>query len=114
SEGLTMVTGVRLFNLDRATGWAFTPTENLLVSALGVWDEHRTGFASEHDVGLFFMDGTPIASTTIHVGTGSELFGQSRYEAITPVTLSAGPHPHLFASKLLICPFLFAPRADGL
>jgi hypothetical protein len=112
-EASTHLTDGSLFNFERATGWAFTPTGDLLVTALGVWDERGTGFVNAHDVGLFLRDDTPIASRTIQAGTGSELFGQSRYEAITPVTLTAGTEYYLLANNFLIDHYVFGTGAVG-
>jgi hypothetical protein len=110
-EASTHLTDGVLSNFNRATGWAFTPTQDLVVSALGFWDERGTGLAEAHDVGLFLRDGTPVATTTIQAGTGSELFGQSRYGAITPVTLTTGTQYYLLANNFLIDRYVFGQGA---
>lgn len=63
---------------------------DITVTDLGLWDELQDGFGSDYLVGLFTPNGTLIASVSIQPGTGSELFGEFRYEPIEPVVLENG------------------------
>ena len=71
-------------------GMEFTPVADIQVTQLGVFDggSDGAGLQTSHDVGLWQSNGTPVTSVT--VTAASALTSGFRYEAITPVTLSAG------------------------
>ena len=71
-------------------GMEFTPVADIQVTQLGVFDggSDGAGLQTSHEVGLWQSDGTPVAMTTITAG--STLTSGFRYEAITPVILTAG------------------------
>ena len=70
-------------------GWQFTPTTNIVVSALGFSDVGGDGLADNHLVGILRVsDLAVIASATIT--TNSTLQGSYRYASISPVLLNAG------------------------
>jgi hypothetical protein len=71
-------------------GWEFTVNVELEARALGVWDALDDGLAGAHDVGLFEVDGTALASVTVPAGTSAELVGGSRFVSIPPVQLQPG------------------------
>src|SRR5947209_9809082 len=87
---------------DQTIGFTFTPTVNIVVSALGVWDANApVAFTQTHQVGLWDSSGTLLASTTVL--TTSPLTGAWRYVAITPVTLLAGQT--YFAGSAITSPY---------
>lgn len=79
-------------------GWEFSPIENILVSALGVYDRNGDGLVFDHPVAIWNNadQSTAIASTVVPPGTMSdssvaELGGSWRFENInSPVTLLVG------------------------
>jgi hypothetical protein len=74
---------------NQTLGFRFTANQNIVVSALGVWQQVTTNNLSQtHQVGLWASDGSLLASATVAVN--SPLTGNWRYVAITPVTLTAG------------------------
>jgi hypothetical protein len=76
---------------DQTIGFVFTPNSNIVVSALGVWEDPTLGvtpLATSHQVGLWTSGGTLLASATVL--TSSPFTGAWRYVPITPVTLTAG------------------------
>ncbi len=79
-------------------GWTFTPQANISVNSLGVFERVLRGKPNSFvvSVGLWTSNGTLITSTD--VSPVSITAGQSRYEAIQPVNLSAGQIYHLGAS----------------
>ncbi|MDX1684026.1 MAG: DUF4082 domain-containing protein, partial [Saprospiraceae bacterium] len=91
--GVENLTGCGGFlNNDWSLGWAFTPTEDIEVTALGVYDFSNNGLNSDHPVGLY--DGATqalLASTTVPAGTGATLISGFRYvDLASPVVLTAG------------------------
>jgi hypothetical protein len=106
--------GGTFFNFSRATGWAFTPTTDIVVSQLGIFDADQDGLAESHNVGLFLLaDGTPLATTTISSGFGSPLVGDSRFEPVDPVALTAGTDYYLLADNNDIDQYVFGDGAVG-
>ena len=77
---------------NRTFGYDFTVgAEDIVVSALGFWDQDSDGLFEDHQVGIWNSDGsTLLASTTIAAGTGSVLDSGFRFENIANLTLSAG------------------------
>ena len=73
-------------------GFEFSPTENIIVSELGIYDSigDGDGLVVSHDVGIWTLDGTLIVSATVPFGAGSTLESGFRYVPISLTTLSAG------------------------
>ena len=93
SPAITGFTGAAQFGSINATdvtiGWTFTPTANLTVTAIGVW-ELDIGFPlnQTHQVGLWTAGGALLASGTVL--TNSPVTGNWRYVAIPATVLTAG------------------------
>jgi hypothetical protein len=78
-------------NAGGTVGLSFFPTSDLLVTDLGYFDDDGDGNVISHQVGLWNTTSlVPLALVTVQAGTASSLVGQYRYEAITPITLTAG------------------------
>jgi hypothetical protein len=94
-------TGGGIFgNSQNATGFFFTPTLDILVDQLGVFSASENSFLfSPHDVGIFLLDGTPRAFTTILPGGGSQHVGDGRFERINPVILFADTPYYILANN---------------
>ena len=73
-------------------GWAFTLSNTVTLTELGVWDRSGTGLNDSHLVTLWTSTGTQAAQTTIPSGTSAPITDGFRYESITPVVLSAGSY----------------------
>ena len=73
-------------------GFEFSPTENIVVSELGVYDAvgNGDGLAVSHDVGIWSLNGNLIALATVPAGTGSTLESGFRYVPIPLTTLIGG------------------------
>lgn len=73
----------------RTAGWGFTPNEDILVTALGVYDPTGNGTGTSHDVGIWTLGGgSLVTSMTISGGIQTGAF---RFLALsTSVVLSAG------------------------
>lgn len=71
-------------------GFKFTANKNLTVNALGFYDDKQDGLSSSHDVGIYDLSGTLLASTSIASGTSAGLDGKFRYSSISSFNLSAG------------------------
>jgi Domain of unknown function (DUF4082) len=71
-------------------GFVFTANTAFNVTSLGWFDGSGAGFQSEHTVGIFDAVGNLVTSTTLGTGTGNPISGSFRYQAITPITLTAG------------------------
>lgn len=69
-------------------GYRFQANSSFLVDALGAYDVGANGLGAPLSVGLWTDAGTLIASTT--VTNANPLAGGFRYNAITPVALTAG------------------------
>jgi len=80
------------------SGWTFQPLTPISVTSLGVFDYILNPSAqnqSPMSVGLWDNGGNLLASNS--VSASSTLLNQSRYEPITPVTLTPGLTYHLGA-----------------
>ncbi|MCP3959345.1 MAG: DUF4082 domain-containing protein [bacterium] len=72
-------------------GFEFEPTEDIAVTALGHYDHADDGLVAAHQVGIFNLDGSIVAQTTIPAGTAGQLQDGYRFIALDPaVTLTAG------------------------
>jgi hypothetical protein len=69
-------------------GWCFDSLTSISVTSLGAFDSTISDSASPIEVGLWDHTGLLLASVT--VTSNSTLVDVSRYESITPVTLTAG------------------------
>lgn len=94
SPSLAQTAGVTFSNYQLGTlpfnlGYAFSLSQNLSVSALGVFDAGGNGFQyGPIQVGLWNNSGALLASTWVN--SGSILFQEFRYEGIQATALSAG------------------------
>ncbi|MBL0719437.1 DUF4082 domain-containing protein [Piscinibacter sp. Jin2] len=74
---------------DQTVGWQFTANDDITVTHLGFYDNSPFDpLSTTHEVGLWTPGGMLLASTTIQ--TTSTLVGSFRFEAVTPVALTAG------------------------
>ncbi|HWB98337.1 MAG TPA: DUF4082 domain-containing protein [Bryobacteraceae bacterium] len=71
-------------------GFRFHVNQDLMVLALGYYDDAGDGLADQHDVGIFDAYGNLLVSTTVAAGTVDPLVGQFRYQTINPIALTAG------------------------
>jgi hypothetical protein len=90
---ITGFTGATAFGSINSTaqtiGFTFTANSNLIVSALGFWEQNTgANLMQTHDVGLWSSSGTLLASGTVAVN--SPVTGNWRYVTISPITLTAG------------------------
>ena len=76
---------------NNTLGYSFTVRSSpLQVSALGLWDYGADGLLNAHEVGLWDMSGTLLASVRVPSGTAAFLAGEFRYAPLTaPVVLDA-------------------------
>jgi len=81
---------------DFSVGYTFSITSSQTINGLSWWDEGGDGLASNHDVGLWTIAGTLLASTTITNGSTSEVsssgFGNWMVESFTNLTLGIGDY----------------------
>lgn len=78
-----------------ATGWQFTPTQDLFVNSLGIYDHDSVGLSSSHDIGIFrSSDLSTMVSTNISSGmSGTFVAGTvdgTRFVSVSTITLLAG------------------------
>jgi hypothetical protein len=96
----TGTSGQNLGNPPFTLGFEFTADTDLLVSALGVFDDDLDGLVNNFSVGLWNAGGTLLASTTVPNGTAASLTDQFRYVDIVPVLLAGGQNYRLGALYL--------------
>jgi PEP-CTERM motif len=83
---------------DFTMGMQFKLTTTVLVTELGYFDTLSDGLISAHDVGLWTLDGTLLASTTIAAGlSGTAVpaaagLGAFRFNTIGAVVLTPGDY----------------------
>ena len=77
-------------NYSGTVGARITPTNSILVTQLGYWDQDGLGLATNHQVGIWTdTGGSPLGSVTVQ--TNSTLIGVYRYALLTtPITLTNG------------------------
>jgi hypothetical protein len=74
---------------DRTVGWGFTPNQNILVTALGVYDPTGNGTGNTHTAGIWTLGGGTLV--TSEVVSGGVETGAFRFLSLTtPVILLAG------------------------
>jgi hypothetical protein len=95
--------GARLTGSFRSIGFEFTPTVDLFVSDLGVYDHNQDGLNGAKTVGIFQKTGSILLTSTT-VSTPDTLDGLFRYKSIAPITLFAG-QTYAVAGQF--------PQADG-
>lgn len=73
-------------------GIRFTPTQDIIVTALGVFDVGGDGLNFAHDLGIYDYSTQMLLSGSVTVGPGSgaTLVDNFRYMSIAPLTLLAG------------------------
>src|SRR5580658_9419504 len=95
------------FNNVEATvlGWSFDVTSPITVTALGYWDYSEfsssptdtyccspfnttPGLLDDHEVGIYNISGTLLASADVPAGTAGTLVGDSFYTSIAPIVLT--------------------------
>jgi hypothetical protein len=81
---------IRFGEANVTVGFQFTANQNLVVNALGFYDDNQDGLINSHAVGLFDMNGSLLTSTTVQSGTNSELDGKFRYQGISSYNLVSG------------------------
>ncbi|HAX43424.1 MAG TPA: DUF4082 domain-containing protein [Bryobacteraceae bacterium] len=74
------------------TGWMFSSSNPLNVTALGYYDSGGDGLADTHDVGIFTSGGVLLVSTTVPSGTAGTLEASWRFADISPFLLPAGTY----------------------
>ncbi|MFT6953822.1 MAG: PKD repeat protein [Glaciecola sp.] len=84
---------------ESMNGYEFTPTENVTVTALGVYDlagctfrpaPCADGLLDAHEVGIWTDTGNLLAAATVPAGISGERIGQFRYINIVSQELTAG------------------------
>ena len=71
-------------------GWSFynySPEGAISITQLGVFDSGGDGLANAHQIGLWSVSGTLLASATIPAGTAAPLVDGYRYVTISPVSI---------------------------
>jgi hypothetical protein len=76
-------------------GWKFQATSNVIVSALGFYDDKGNGLTESHQVGIFKEDGTLVASTTVNPGDPE--IGHFVYHQVPGIGLQAGQYYRIAA-----------------
>ena len=77
-------------------GWSFFNygLENAVsITQLGVFDSGGDGLANPHQIGLWRLNGTLLASATVPAGTAAPLVDGYRYVTISPVTIPMAINP---------------------
>lgn len=79
---------------DPMVGWAFDVNSAVTIDALGIWDEGADGLSNSHEVGLWEIDGTLLASTTITNSSTSASStssdGRWLFQSISSLSLGVG------------------------
>jgi hypothetical protein len=83
-------TGLNLGNPAFTLGWSFTPTVDITVTDLGLFDSGQDGLVESHQVGLWNSSQTLLASTTVASGTSATLDDKFRFASIAGINLFAG------------------------
>lgn len=77
---------------DYTTGWAFSTSGALSVTALGYLDAGRNGLNGPHDVGIFTSGGALLVHAVVPSGNAGTLVGDYRFISIAPFNLAAGSY----------------------
>ena len=95
---------------DLVAGWGFTPTANLRLTGLGVYDLDGGGLNTDHQIGVFrASDGANLAVGSVQDGTGNTLIagtvGGSRMDStVFDIALSAGEQYYIVAGYESLLP----------
>lgn len=117
ATAVTNFTGGTLNNtsgqdLPFTVGWTFTPTANITVTRLGLWDVGGDGFADRHQIGIWSSAGTLLVGDVIPAGTVATLDNGFRYIAIAGLNLTAG-QTYTIGANMLESPttdaYVFSP-----
>jgi hypothetical protein len=100
-------------NYAYAHGWWFTPTTDITLTRLGLWDEDQDGLAQGHDVGIFEVANPSVALATAFIDSSDPLSGDSRFEAVDSVVLSAGTAYYLLANNFMIDRYVYGSGNVG-
>ncbi len=87
------ITGDATYIGDRpaTTGFIFTAQQGATLTGLGFHDYALDGLNFAHDVALYSMTGTVLATATVAAGTAAPLIGEYRYAMLgSAFTLQAG------------------------
>jgi len=102
-------------NFGPATGYFFTPSEDLLVTALGIFDAGTLGFADSHEVGIFMTDGTPVVTAALASGLSGTFVPATvegtRFVPVTPAVLSGGTQYYIVGDNFQTDAFHFGVGA---
>ena len=95
-------------------GWQFTPSQDIRVTALGVYDggpgNVSDGLNGSRTVGLFLLlDQSLLVSTVVPAGSVATLLGGFRYVDISSYVLSAGVTYVIASTHPAYEPFTYAP-----
>lgn len=102
-----------LTNPPFTLGWRFTPTKNLFVNRLGLFDHAGDGFLDSHEVGLWNNDGLLLATVTFSSGTSGTLLNGFRFLSVGSTELSAGQNYFIGALFSTGNDRVFFPPATG-
>ena len=71
--------------------WEFVAKADIIVTHLGLYDERRDGFKTEHDLAIWDLENKeePLVTTHIEAGANLPLDGFIRYQPVKPVELKA-------------------------
>lgn len=109
----TFFGGGTFLSVSSTTGWAFTPSVDVVVTELGMFDQFLDGLIDQHAVGIFEADGTLVVDTLVPDGAQALLRGDSRFVPISPVVLSAGQPYYIAANNNLNDQIVFGNGAVG-
>ncbi len=74
---------------DYTNGWEFSPTADIVVDSLGIFDAGGDGLAQHHDVKLWDIGGAELANVSLSAGIHLLTSGYA-FADITEVRLTAG------------------------
>lgn len=76
-------------NQSATIGWSFTATQDMQVTALGLYTPALEGLVDSHPVGIWSGEGALLAQIVIPSGIPANM-GSYLFESITPVNLISG------------------------
>jgi hypothetical protein len=103
--------GGTFLSVSSTTGWGFTPTVDVIVTDLGMFDQFSDGLIDQHDVGIFKIDGTPMVTGVVPSGLAAPLIGTSRYIGVAPTVLVAGQQYYIVSNNNQNDQVVFGPTA---
>lgn len=77
-------------DLPFTVGFSFTPTADVTLTQLGLWDVNGDGFVDTHQIGVWDSGGILLLSDLIPSGTAATLLDGFRYIDSTDLGLFAG------------------------